>query len=348
MGNVSGNEQSISSVLFVDDEANILSSIRRAVIDEEYVAYFAGSGLEALSIMEKNEISVIVTDMRMPGMDGLQLLKIVKEKYPNTVKIVLSGYTQLSQVLATVNQADIFNFIAKPWDMETELKYVIDKALEHYQLKKNEAQLKEKLEIRNMAYQNVLKKMEVNANHREGQLQHIRKINKLLLESIERIDDNESKFLAMLLNDYIEKLPGGTDEFSVDKLVEALKVLVTADPLYSSATCKVENACQGGVQGNYDLIQLAVVSLLKIVPVHHYGKGLYIQISVKEKEAKVVLDFAIFFLDADGIYKDQYSQHSYQTMEKVMSEIMGGKFTALRKDEKQSIQLEFILEKYQH
>lgn len=87
-----------NTVLFVDDEIHILSSIRRATMDESFEALFASSGQEALQIFEKKEISVIVTDMRMPGMDGLALLKIVKEKYPQTVRIVLSGYTQLSQV----------------------------------------------------------------------------------------------------------------------------------------------------------------------------------------------------------------------------------------------------------
>lgn len=74
-----------NSVLFVDDEMNILSAIRRAVVDEPFQAFFANSGKEALKIMEEREIAVLVTDMRMPEMDGLQLLKIVKEEYPATI-----------------------------------------------------------------------------------------------------------------------------------------------------------------------------------------------------------------------------------------------------------------------
>ena len=100
-----------AAVLFVDDELNILSAIRRAVTDEAFQSFYANSAKEALKIMAEQEIAVIVTDMRMPEMDGLQLLKIVKSDYPDTVRMVLSGYTQLSQVLATVNHADIFNFI---------------------------------------------------------------------------------------------------------------------------------------------------------------------------------------------------------------------------------------------
>lgn len=99
------SKQEKLKVLFVDDEANVLSAIRRAVQDEEYEALFAKSGKEALALLETENIAVLVTDMRMPEMDGLQLLKLAKEQFPATVRMVLSGYTQLSQVLATVNHA---------------------------------------------------------------------------------------------------------------------------------------------------------------------------------------------------------------------------------------------------
>ncbi|MDF2634284.1 MAG: response regulator receiver protein [Pelosinus sp.] len=337
--------QSTAAVLFVDDEANILSSIRRAVIDEKYTAYFAGSGEEALGIMEKHEISVIVTDMRMPGMDGLQLLKIVKEKYPSTVKIVLSGFTQLSQVLATINQADIFNFIAKPWDMESELKYVIVKGIEHYQLKKREVQLKENLAKRNSSYQNILKKMENTSAIRENQIQHIRKINTWLLDAIERIDDNESKYLATLLHKYTDKLPGGEEEFLLSKLIETLKLLVTEDILFSASKCHIEDNFEGKVQGNYALIHFAADCLLHLAPQSHNGKNLYVQIGVKEIENKVVLSFTIIFNDIDVVYQKRLPQCSYQLAEKIFKEIMDGRFVAFRKEDTQVIQLEFVLKK---
>ena len=82
------------SVLFVDDEVNILNAIKREMIDENFKMFFANSAKEALKIIDENQISVIVTDMRMPEMNGLELLKIVEEKSPMTVKMVLSGYTQ--------------------------------------------------------------------------------------------------------------------------------------------------------------------------------------------------------------------------------------------------------------
>jgi len=167
-------------VLFVDDETNVLSAIRRAVIDEDYTAFFAGSASEALDIMEKHEFSVIVTDMRMPVMDGLALLKIVKEKYPRTVRVVLSGYTQLSQMLATINQGEIFKFITKPWTTEQELLPVISQAIDYYNLQVERDTLRENLAKKNLAYQNIFRVMEQKKIEEKEELHNLYKISGLL------------------------------------------------------------------------------------------------------------------------------------------------------------------------
>jgi len=148
-----------NSVLFVDDEVHILSSIRRAVVDEDYTAYFANSAQEALDILDKKTISVIVTDMRMPVMDGLTMLKIAKEKQPEMRRIVLSGFTQLSQVLASINEGDIHKYITKPWEMD-DLLSVIREAVEMYNLVKEKEELAKALEQRNIAYKNVFKSID--------------------------------------------------------------------------------------------------------------------------------------------------------------------------------------------
>lgn len=164
-------------VLFVDDEVNVISAIRRTVMEESYMAFFAGSGAEALGIMEKHEISVIVTDMRMPVMDGLTLLKIVKEKYPKTVRVVLSGYTQLSQMLATINQGEIFKFITKPWTTEQDLLPVVRQAVEYYNLQVERDTLRENLAKRNLAYQNIFRAMEQKQVQEKEELHNLHKIS---------------------------------------------------------------------------------------------------------------------------------------------------------------------------
>jgi YesN/AraC family two-component response regulator len=120
------------TVLFVDDEVRLLRSIQRGLLDEPYHLLFAESGKQALELLEKNEVHIIVTDMRMPEMSGLDLLRIVKEKYPQIVRIVLSGYTQVTTLLTAINQGEIFRFITKPWKMEGEFKEILKQAVDHY------------------------------------------------------------------------------------------------------------------------------------------------------------------------------------------------------------------------
>lgn len=124
------------TVLIVDDEMEILKALKRGLHLEPYKKCFASSGAEALEVIaEEGDISVIITDMRMPGMNGLELLKKVDEICPGTIKIVLTGYTQLPQILATVNNVEIYKFMTKPWDLDAELKVYIREAIELYEKK---------------------------------------------------------------------------------------------------------------------------------------------------------------------------------------------------------------------
>ncbi len=122
------------TILFVDDEEKVLNSLKRGLLDEPYQTLYANSGKEALEILEKNEVHIIVTDMRMPEMSGLELLGIVKEKYPNIVRLVLSGYTQINTLLTAINQGEIFKFITKPWKLEEEFKSILKQAVDYYDL----------------------------------------------------------------------------------------------------------------------------------------------------------------------------------------------------------------------
>ncbi len=73
------------------------------------------------------------TGMRMPEMSGLELLKIVKEKYPQVIRLVLSGYTQITTLLTAINQGEVYKYITKPWDLEDDFIPTIREALEHYE-----------------------------------------------------------------------------------------------------------------------------------------------------------------------------------------------------------------------
>ncbi|MBA7620051.1 Hydrogenase transcriptional regulatory protein hupR1 [subsurface metagenome] len=123
------------TVLFVDDEKKILMSLKRGLLDEPYETLFANGGKEALEILMREEVHVIVTDMRMPEMTGLDLLRIVKKEYPHIVRMVLSGYTQISTLLTAINQGEVYKYITKPWKLEEDFKPSIREAIEYYDLR---------------------------------------------------------------------------------------------------------------------------------------------------------------------------------------------------------------------
>jgi DNA-binding NtrC family response regulator len=122
------------TVLFVDDDEIVLMSLQRGLRDEPYNKVFARSGKDALRILKDNDVHVVVTDMRMPEMSGLEFLKIVKENYPNVVRIVFSGYIQVTTLLTAINQGEIYRYIPKPWKVDDDFKAVIRQAMEYYNL----------------------------------------------------------------------------------------------------------------------------------------------------------------------------------------------------------------------
>ncbi len=119
------------SILFVDDEEKVLSAIRRHFLDDDYEILTAGSGKEGLLILERTPVEVVVSDFRMPEMDGGEFLRQVNEGWPDTVRLVLSGYADISAVISAINEGAIFKFITKPW-RESELKDGVRDALEMY------------------------------------------------------------------------------------------------------------------------------------------------------------------------------------------------------------------------
>lgn len=112
------------SILFVDDEKAILNSLMRAFVDYEYDVFFAESGKEALSILENNSIDLVISDMRMPLMDGRTLLKTVKEKYPDTLRMILSGYADKNEVVKALIDGSAIIYLLKPWNHEELMKTI--------------------------------------------------------------------------------------------------------------------------------------------------------------------------------------------------------------------------------
>ncbi|MFT5591247.1 MAG: PAS domain S-box-containing protein [Bradyrhizobium sp.] len=121
------------TLLLVDDEANILSALKRLLRGSEFNILTAGSGSEGLALLAQHTVDVILSDQRMPGMTGVEFLSIAKTRFPETVRIVLSGYTELKSVTDAVNEGDIYKFLTKPWD-DAKLRGHIDEAFQRKEL----------------------------------------------------------------------------------------------------------------------------------------------------------------------------------------------------------------------
>jgi len=143
------------NVLFVDDEPFTLRAIERLLRRQPYSKYLAESAHEALEIMAETPIHVIVSDMKMPEMDGLTLLNIVKEKYPDTVRLALSAFTHTAQLLPCINTGHLFKFIAKPLE-PIDLKASILQAIEYYSLSSRKNDLVEHLIDKNRLLEEAL------------------------------------------------------------------------------------------------------------------------------------------------------------------------------------------------
>jgi len=132
------------SVLYVDDEENNLFSFK-ATFRIKYQVTTAISGDEALKILETKPVHIIITDQRMPEMSGVEFLEKVLLKYPDPMRILLTGYADMGAVVDAVNKGKIFHYLAKPWN-EEELDITINRAYEKYLEKVNLKIMNQKLE----------------------------------------------------------------------------------------------------------------------------------------------------------------------------------------------------------
>lgn len=124
----SGQEEARQrTLLLVDDEENILSSLRRLLRRDGYRILTANGGQAGLEILATETVDVIVSDQRMPHMTGVEFLRHAKERSPDTIRMVLSGYTDLQSITDAINEGAIYKFLTKPWDDE-HLRANIDEA----------------------------------------------------------------------------------------------------------------------------------------------------------------------------------------------------------------------------
>ena len=159
------------TLLIVDDEVNIVSSLKRLLRRDNYNILTANSGMEGLEVLARNDVDVIMSDQRMPGMTGVEFLGKAKEIYPDTVRIVLSGYTELQSVTDAVNQGAIYKFLMKPWD-DAQLREHIDEAFRRKEMADENRRLTLEVRTANFELAAANRKLEEVLQQQQQQIKH--------------------------------------------------------------------------------------------------------------------------------------------------------------------------------
>jgi len=140
-------------VLYIDDEINNLNSFK-AAFRRDFEIFTASSAKEGRKILDSQEIGVIITDQRMPGMTGIEFLESILPIYPDTIRILLTGFSDINAVMDAINRGQVYKYLVKPWQND-ELKMYIENALEIYHLRKENKDLARRLQMANMELENI-------------------------------------------------------------------------------------------------------------------------------------------------------------------------------------------------
>ena len=157
------------TVLFVDDEVNILKALQRLLRTEDMNVLCAARAAEALDLLEKHPTQVVVTDQRMPEMSGVDFLAHVRERQPDIVRMMLTGYTEMKVAVDAINRGEIYRLITKPWN-DDELRATLRQAFDHADLKAEIKRLNQVTREQNFKLQDMNRNLEGKVRDRTKQL----------------------------------------------------------------------------------------------------------------------------------------------------------------------------------
>jgi putative nucleotidyltransferase with HDIG domain len=157
------------ALLCVDDEPNILSALKRLFRSSGYKVLTAESGASALELLAGEPVDLIISDMRMPGMDGAQLLKQVRERWPKTARMLLTGYADVTSTIAAINDGQIHRYITKPWNDE-EILLIVRQAFELADLEEEKLRLEELAQRQNDELKTLNASLEHKVEERTSEL----------------------------------------------------------------------------------------------------------------------------------------------------------------------------------
>ncbi|PPK75378.1 response regulator RpfG family c-di-GMP phosphodiesterase [Methylobacter tundripaludum] len=286
-----------AAILFVDDEANVLKALRRLFHNEPYTAYFASSGAEGLEILRQNAVDLIISDMRMPEMSGAEFLAQVFMQWPETIRILLTGYADFQSTIDAVNKGRIYNYCNKPWNDE-ELKLLVRNALEqkhlreerdrlsgivlqqNTELKELNEHLEEKVEQRTEQLKNTMQHLDrANNNLKKQYIDSIKAFSRII-EMRPGIKSGQSKYIAEKALLVARKLGMNTEEkqniFYAGLLIQigkmSLQDSLLAEPYYSIPLIDIRRYLKHAVEGEALLKGLTQLKGASILIRHQYER----------------------------------------------------------------------------
>jgi serine phosphatase RsbU (regulator of sigma subunit) len=177
-------------ILYVDDEKDNLT-VFYSTFRRDYKVFVAASGEEGLDIIRNNMINLVITDQRMPGMTGTDFLERIIPDYPDVIRIILTGFSDIEAVIHAINKGNVYRYIMKPWDRE-EMKITIDNALETFSLKQQNRQLIEDLREANKTLEQKViertRKIELQNREIKTSIQYAGRIQHALMPPGEDLD----------------------------------------------------------------------------------------------------------------------------------------------------------------
>ena len=204
------------TLLLVDDEESILRALTRVFRCDGYTVLTATSGAAGLERLAEHEVGVVISDQRMPEMTGVEFLKRVKEHHPDTLSIVLSGYTELKSVTDAVNQGSVYKFLTKPWDDDL-LRQNVEDAFLHYELRGENRRLTTELQRSNTELAALNRELEQRVEEKTRELHlnlHALSITHDVLEqfpmAVLGIDDSGMIAIANRTAHHLAGAPPGT------------------------------------------------------------------------------------------------------------------------------------------
>jgi PAS domain S-box-containing protein len=289
-------------ILFVDDESDILNSLNRFLRREPFQKLFAESGASALELLKVNKVDIIVSDLRMPGMNGLELINEVKQQSPETVRMILSGSQDIDNIISAINTGEVFRFIPKPVDPES-FKAILKDAIDYHCLKIEREEFFNEISLKNQQLTDANQSLQKLAADLKRSSEQFMSMNDAAHDAVFMLDESGA---IIYRNSAAESMFGYTksecpsQSFS-DLFVEAplemdLNDLIRHNPDFSGKCC--ENR------------------VLQIEGIRHDGTHLPLEISKGCVQLETGMHSVLIARDITTRIEEEKSRQSYEQMQK--------------------------------